>query len=245
MINFAYILIPIFTSKKEIFSEDNLKIVNYLHKFLNLIFVLISLIYFLYSSSIILILFGSNYNLTSLILFIFSLNLILKSNNFFNLIFLQSLGKTKLVAKFYIIENFLAFIFMIIFLNLNFLNIGLIGVPFSFFLSNLITQIIFRPYFFKKYHLKFNWGIVRNILIMIGIAIFQLIMSNIINLNNIYFLLLFLVIDIAFYLGLNIGLKGITKKDILFIKSIFNLKNIYRTFLSGFNVNYEKNNDDI
>lgn len=69
-------------------------------------------------------------------------------------------------------------------------------------------------------------------------------MSNIINLNNSYLLLLFLVINIAFYLGLNIGLKGITKEDLLFIKSIFSLKNIYRTFLSGFNVNYEKNNDD-
>jgi len=113
---------------------------------------------------------------------------------------------------------------MIFFITPFFLNMGVIGAI-SIVLTNIIVEIITRPYFYKKFKIDFYWGAFRNLSIMLGIFLFQLYINQIISYPLIFipFLILF---DIGLYFLINYIFKGFSREDFKFIKNLIDIKNI-------------------
>ncbi|MGB5912989.1 MAG: lipopolysaccharide biosynthesis protein [Promethearchaeia archaeon] len=212
-------------------DKENLPIINYTHKILNLILMPLILIILLYATDIFTFIFGNNYQLTGQILYIFILILIPLSIDIANTIQLQALGEVKFVAKFSIIENIIAVFFMVIFISPSVFNLGVFGGALSFLTAKIIIQIIYRPIIYKKYNLGFYWGSFRNLLIIGGIFLIQF-WINSSFVFPFYFNILFALIDIGAYFLLNYLLKGFTKEDFRFILNLLNLKNIFNSISS-------------
>lgn len=211
--------------------KDNIEIINYTHRFLNLILLPIVFIVYLYAPGFFVLLFGNEYRLTGQILFIFVLLLIPISLDIGNVVQLQALGEIRFIAKFSVLENVLSILFMIFFISPSFLNLDVFGGAISYLIAKIVTQIIYRPIIYKRFNLGFYWGSFRNLVIMFGIFLFQL-WVNISFSFPFYFIPLFIIIDIFLYLSINFLLKGFTKTDLKFLLSIINIKTIYSSIVS-------------
>lgn len=212
-------------------SEENLPIINYTHKILNLIFLPLILITLLFATDAFTFIFGSNYQITGQILNIFILILIPLSIDCVNTVQLQALGEVRFIAKFSIIENSIAVFFMVLFISPSIFNLGVFGGALSFLIAKIIIQIIYRPIIYKKYNLGFYWGSFRNLLIIAGIFLIQFWLNSS-YVFPFYFNILFALMDIGAYFLLNYLLKGFNKEDFRFILSILNLKKIYKSITS-------------
>ncbi|MFX0178904.1 MAG: lipopolysaccharide biosynthesis protein [Candidatus Hodarchaeota archaeon] len=208
-------------------ESENIVIVNYTHKILNLLIFPIIFLTYLYIPDFFVLIFGEQYRLTGQILLFFILLLIPLSLDIVNLVQLQALGEVKFIAKFSIIENILSIFFMILFISPAMFNLGVYGGALSFLFSKILIQLIYRPIIYKKFHLGFHWGSFRNFFIMFGILIIQLWLNNLYNFPPLI-LLLFTIIDILLYFSINYILKGFSKEDFKFFLNIISIRNIYR-----------------
>ena len=236
LVNLAYILIPLFSENLKTNNKENLILVSQTQKYLNFLFIFNSLFLVLYSSTIISFLFGSNYQFTSNALTFFSFDLVLTSINYINIIYIQSSGDTKFFAIFSTFQNLLCLLLMYLLISPDFFGLAIIGGPLALAISNLVSQLIFRPIFYKKYQLGFYWGFFRNIGIILVIYFIQIFINMFIQITIINFVA-FLALDFLLFLGLNYLLKGITKDDIHFIRTTFTIKNLYQTASSEFKEN--------
>lgn len=209
-------------------NETNFAVINYTHKILNLIIIPIIFIFVLYGSNLFVFLFGIDYYLTGQILNGFLFLLIPLSLDVANLAYLQALGEVKFIAKFTIIENILSIIFMIIFISPILLNLDVFGGVLSYLLAKIITQIVYRPIIYKKFTLGFYWGSFRDLGIMGGIYLLQIII-NIVFDYSIIFIPLFVILNISLYFALNYLFKGFSKQDFRFILNTINIRNLYNT----------------
>ena len=223
----SYILITTFSKNiSEGKGINNIEIINYSHKMLNLLIVPMIFMIFLFATDALIFIFGEEYRLTGQILNLFMLLLIPLSLDSVNIVQLQALGEIRFIAKFTIIENLLSILFMVLFISPNIFNLDVYGGVFSFILSKFIIQLIYRPILYKKFNLGFYWGFFRNMTIMTGIFIAQLWINNLI-VYPIYIIPLFISVDILVYFLINYILKGFSKQDFKFIFKIINIKNIY------------------
>lgn len=208
--------------------EDNISIGNYIHKILNLIVVPLIFLTLLYANDLFTFIFGEDYRLTGQILYILIFILFPLSLDCANLVQLQALGEVKFYAKFSILENVFSIILMIVFISPTFLNLDVFGAALSYLLAKILIQIIYRPIIYKKFNLGFYWGSFRNLLIMTGIFLIQL-WINALFIFPIYFIPIFIILDLLLYFSANYLLKGFSKQDFRFIISILNPKNIYKS----------------
>ena len=206
-------------------NDENLFIIQNIHKFLNLAVIPIVMIIMVYLTDYFVFIFGENYRLTGIVLSIMSLTLISISVNIANNSQLQALGKVKFLAIITIFENTMTIFLLIFFIFPGFLNLGALGGALAMVTSSIIIQLITRPIFYIKYNLKFYYDSFRNIAIMICIIVIQLSINNFIQFSF-YIYPLFMLLDLSLYLLLNFITKGISKEDIKFFLSILNLKNI-------------------
>jgi len=206
-------------------NEKNLIIIKQTHKFLNLFLVPLIFLIALYSTEILVFIFGENYFLTGVLLSVLVFKIFTISIDIANEIQLSSLGKFKFIAIRFICEECLAISLMIIFMSPELLNLGPIGGALAFILAPIIIQIIYRPIIYKKYGLGIYWGAFRNFFIMLLIIILQLVINNYFS-YSILFIPIFMLFDITLYFLLNFIVKGFSKEDIKFIFTIINIKNI-------------------
>ena len=228
------ILLPIF-SKNIVLgrSEENLEIMKKIHQILNLIAVPSFFLILLYSTDVMVFLFGESYKLTGLILSILSFNLIIISIDIAIGIQLKALGEDKLYASMLIFQNLLAIVLMIYLMSPKSLNLGAIGGAIAIVISSIITQIIFRPIIYIKFGLGVYWGAFRNIFLMFIIYILQLYINQHFS-YPIYWILIFGLLNLGLYFFLTYLFKGYSKEDIKFLLTIFNLKNIKESILLEF-----------
>ena len=212
-------------------NKINLLVINEVHKFSNLFIVPLGFLSLLFSTQLLVFIFGEGYRLTGVIFTIFSFSLTLTSIGFAIDIQLRALGDIKFLVKKQVIMISISLITMIFFISPLFLNLGAIGGAFASVLSQFLGIIIYRPIIFKKYRIGFYWEIFRNLGIMIVIYFLQITL-NLIWLPNIYSIILFIIFDYVIYLTLNYILKGFTKKDIKFLLTVFNFKNIKDNIVS-------------
>lgn len=233
--NVSIVLIPLFSKNyKEKKDKENLYIVKKVHRLTNLLISPIILIGFVYSTPIIIFLFSDSYQSTGQILSLLLFDVLLSSINYTNRSYLEARGKIIIVAKMLIFQNLLTVFLSFILISPYIINIGIIGGAYSLVISNIITQLIWRPLFFKKYKLGFYWGFFRNFIIVLGLLVIQLIIFDLF-LYPPYIIPLFMLGDFLAYFLLNIALKGIRKEDFDFLFSLIKFKNIKETIFSEFN----------
>ncbi len=213
--------------------KENIEVIKYTHKILNLIIIPIVFLTAIYATDVFIIILGEDYRLTGEILFVFVLSLIPLSIDIGNIIQLQALGDVRFVAKFSIIEYSLSIIFMILFIHPSIFNFGVYGGVLSYILAKTLIQIIYRPIIYKKYGLGFYWGSFRNLIIMLGIYFTHLWVNTLVNFS-IYFVPLLAFLDILLYFLINYIFKGFSKEDFKFLFSTINIKNIYGAITSEF-----------
>ena len=206
-------------------KEKNIKIIRLTHKYINLIIVPIIFLIILYSSNIIGFLFGEVYNLSSNILNYFSFSLFTTSIGCAISVQFKALGKTRLIATITIIRNLIAIFLIVIFVAPFFLNMGSLGAAIAFTSTEFIMQLIFRPIYYIKYNIGFYWGSFRNLFIMLVVFLLQYYINSVIKIE-LYYVPLFILMDLALYFFINYLLKGFTIEDIKFFLSVINFKNI-------------------
>jgi O-antigen/teichoic acid export membrane protein len=213
--------------------KDNITIINYTHKILNLLIIPIIFLTALYATDVFVFIFGEGYRLTGQILAVFVLILIPLSIDIGNIVQLQALGEVRFIAKFSVIENLFSIILMILFIHPSIFNFDVYGGALAYILAKILIQIIYRPIVYKKYELGFYWGSFRNILIMGGIYFVHLLVNTLFNFP-LYFLPFLAILEITLYFLINYIFRGFSKEDFKFIFSIINIKNIYEVASSEF-----------
>lgn len=213
--------------------EENLELIKKLHKIFNLFFNLIFFFILLYSTLILVLIFGSKYKLAGIILTILSINLIPISINLGAYVQLKAIGKLKLLAILAIIKFLIQIVLLIIFISPFFLNMGVIGAAISLVLTNVIIEIITRPYFYKKYNIDFYFGSFINLGIILGIFILHLFLNSQYILP-IYTIPLFILLYLFIYFVLGYFFKCYNKEDIKLILKALNFKNIKESITDEF-----------
>ena len=206
-------------------EKENIVIIKYTHKILNLILIPIIFLMILYSTDLFVIIFGSSYQLTGEILAIFMILLIPISLDCVNIIHLQAIGKVQLIAKYTILENVFSIVLMLLFLSPNIFNLGVFGGALSYVIAKILIQLIYRPIIYRKYNLGFYWGSFKNLLTMVTIFFIQL-WINIQFIYPVFLIPMFVLIDVVLYFSLTYLLKSFSKQDFKFIRSIINIKNV-------------------
>ncbi|MFX0139060.1 MAG: lipopolysaccharide biosynthesis protein [Candidatus Hodarchaeota archaeon] len=214
-------------------TKENIGIINYSHKILNLLIVPIVFLTAIYAGDLFVIIFGDEYRLSGPILFIFVLTLIPLSIDIGNTIQLQALGEVRFIAKFSVLENLFSIIFMILFIHPSIFNLDVFGGAMSYILAKILIQIIYRPILYKKFGLSFHWGSFRNLGIMCSIYFAHLWLRTVYSFS-IYFIIILPIIDIILYFLINYIFRGFSKEDFKFLFSIINIKNIYEVISSEF-----------
>ena len=209
-------------------GNSNITIINYTHKLLNLIIIPIILLIFLYATDSFVFIFGEEYRLTGQILNFFVILLIPLSLDFANIVHLQALEEVHFIAKFSVIENALSIFFMVLFISPDIFTLGVFGGALSYLAAKILIQLIYRPIIYRKFKLGFYWGVIRNLIIMMGIYLIQL-WINSIFIYPVYLFPIFGLIDITLYFLISYVFKGFSKQDFKFIFTILNIKNIYTT----------------
>lgn len=211
--------------------KQNIIIINKTHKILNFFIVPFVFLTIIYSTEIIVFIFGKQYEMTGVLLSIFSLNLIILSFDLGNKAHIRALEEVKFVAVMAIFQNSLSLVLAIVFIIPDFLNMGALGGAVSSIIALIISQLILRPIIYKKFGLGFYWGSFRNLAIMLGVFFIQIYINNSIY-YPIYLVPLFILFDISLYFTISYLFKGISKENISFILTTINLKNIKATIFS-------------
>lgn len=214
-------------------NEENLIIIRKTHHFLNLFIIPLTFLIALYSTEILVFIFGESYRLIGYILSILIFHVMLLGNYIGIETELKALGEVYFLAKISIIKTIIMIILMIIFIFPVFLNLGSIGGALAIVLAEVISQLIIRPIIFKKFNLGFSWGFFRNFTIMLGIYFLQLIINKIYS-YPIYIIPFFIIFNMVIYLLINYLAKGISKEDYKFILKIINIKNIKESIYHEF-----------
>ena len=212
-------------------NKKNLEIIKRIVRFLNLFITPTVSFIILYSTQMIVLIFGESYKLTGIILSILSLNLIVFSIDLSYKIQLRALGKFGLLTKIVVFESVLSISLIILFIAPFFLNMGAIGGAIALVMSKIITHIFFRLIIYKKFNLGYYWGLFRNIGIMFGINMLQLYI-NLLFSYQIFIMPIFIILNLFLYFLVNYIFKGFSKEDMELIRTIFNLKNIKKSIIS-------------
>lgn len=235
-LNMSLLLLMIFSHNVKLGRiEQNLIITRKIHKILNFFAVLFVFLSILYSTELILIIFGESYKMTGLLLSIYLLNLIVISIDLGNKAQIRALDEVKFLAIITISQNLLSLGLLLVFISPKILNMGAFGGALSSITATVIAQIIFRPVIYKKFGISFYWGFFRNFFIMLGVFIVQIYINNVIN-YTIIFIPLFILLDTLLYFFINYLCKGISKENIQFIKSVLSYKNIKSTIYTELNL---------
>ncbi len=228
--NISDILINTFSKNINMGNEDeNLELINKIHKFLGLFIIPTVFLVNLYATRILIFIFGVDYQLTGIILGILVINFIQISVGTGISIQLKSLAETKYLAWTTLFRHIVAILLQIFFITPYFLNGGAIGGAWAFAIVGILMVIIIRPITYKKYGLGLYWGVFRYLIIMGGISILQLYINHVFY-YNIIFVPVFAMMDILLFLGILYITKGISKSDIKFIFQIVNIKEIKKLF---------------
>ncbi len=206
-------------------NEENYELMSRTHKFLNLLIIPIVFLIALYSSRILMIIFGKDYSLTGISLSILVFNLIPLSLNCAIEIQFKAIGKTKLIVLITLTRTVIGFLILIFFTAPIFLNLGIIGASLAIPLSGILGELIFRPIFYKKYNISFYWGSFRNIIIMGCIFLLQVFINELFF-YPIYYISLFVLLDIGLYFMINYLFNGFSKEDIKFMLNVISIKNV-------------------
>jgi len=232
VMSISELLLTTFSKNISLEKEDlNLKLMNIVDKYLNLLIVPILMLIVLYSQDVLIIIFGANYELTGIIFIILSINLFILSTSISYLVQLQAMGKIKFIAKITILRHIIGVLLMILLIAPFIFDLGVMGAALSFTLTELFTYIVFRVVGYKKYNFKFYWGSMRNLIIMFLIIGFHILSNKFIFYSS-HLIPLFMLLDIFLYFLINYLFKGFSKDDIKFLLSIFNYNNIKRTIFS-------------
>lgn len=232
VMSISEILLTTFSKNLKMEKNDlNLKLMREIDQYLNLFIVPIIMLAILYSTDIIVLIFGEYYRLTGVIFIILSFNLFTISVSIAYLVQLQAIGEVKFIAKITILRHVIGIISMIILIPPFMFNLGIIGAGISFTLTEFITHLIFRIIGFKKYNLGFYWGSIRNIIIMIFVFFIQ-VFIDVIYSYPFYLIPFFMLFDIFLYFLINYLFKGFSKQDIIFLLNVFNYRNIKRVVIS-------------
>ena len=183
----------------------------------------------IYSTTVIVFILGEEYKLTGILLSIFSIDIIILSNDLTNRTQIRALGKIKFYVKIIIIQRLAFFLLMILFISPVFLNFGPIGGAIAVVTIDIIAQIFVRPIYYKKFNLGFHWGVFKNVMVMVIILIFQLYLNSIFS--SIIFIPFFIILDFILYFSLNYLIKGFTKEDIKYIRGIISLEKIKKAII--------------
>ena len=206
-------------------NEETIKIIKKTDRILTLFVVPIVFLIIMYSTELIVLIFGDKYELAGQILSILSLNLIIMSIEFATTSQLKALGEVNILAKIALLKIFLSITLMIIFVSPFFLNMGILSGALALVVSEIIMQIIYRLLVYKKYSLGFYWGLFKNMIVMFLVLIIQLYLNNLFN-YSIIFMPIFILLDLSLYFLILYIFKGIKKEDILFLKETINIRNI-------------------
>ncbi len=212
-------------------KEENYELMRGTHKFLNLVTIPLVFLIALYSSKVLIFIFGQDYTLTGMNLSIIIFALIPLSLNCTVGIQFKAMGKTKLWALIIIIKSVIRLVMLLILTAPIFLNLGVIGASLAIPLTAILTELIIRPVLYKKYNISFYWGSFRNFAIMGCIFILQLFINEIIF-YPVYYIPLFLLLDTGLYFLINYILQGFSKEDIRFVINIVSIKNLKKQIVA-------------
>ncbi len=226
----SYYLLPIFSKNLEEGKNDqNLLIIDKFHRIASLVVSFVVFLILIYSTTVIVFILGEEYKLTGILLSIFSIDIIILSNDLTNRTQIRALGKIKFYVKIIIIQRLAFFLLMILFTSPVFLNFGPIGGAIAVVTIDIIAQIFVRPIYYKKFNLGFHWGVFKNVMVMVIILIFQLYVNSIFS--SIIFIPFFIILDFILYFSLNYLIKGFTKEDIKYIRGIISLEKIKKAII--------------
>ncbi len=230
----SYYLLPIFSKNLEERKNDqNLLIIEKFHRMVSLVVSFVVFLILIYSTTVIVFISGEEYKLTGVLLSIFSIDILIVSNDLANRTEIRALGKIKFYVKIIIIQRLIFFLLMIIFISPVFLNFNSIGGPIAMVTIEIIAQIFVRPIYYKKFNLRFHWGIFKNVMVMVVLLIFQLYINSIFS--SILFIPFFIVLDLILYFSLNYLIKGFTKEDIKYLKGVISIEKIKQTIRKEWN----------
>lgn len=235
LISIGYVILPSFSSK----ISDNKQIkkdITKLHKFLNIFLFLLFIIVSNLGNFLINLVFGSEYDKSSLLLSFLVFYLCLSTLDQGIRIYLQSIGNLKMLAFIMVSQNFLTVLLMYFFISPDFFNLGALGCGLGLILGNIIIQIIYRPLIYLKYKIGFYWGFFRNFILSIFLIFIHYIIIKYISINYFIFSVLFLFYFLFYFLMLYLT-KGLNIKDLKFILNTFNPKIIMKTVNSEFKKN--------
>lgn len=232
LISISDIMLTTFSKNVELGNEkENLKLLSELHRILNILIVPLVLLIVLFSKDVIIMIFGNEYILSADVLSVLSLDLIVVSVVCGRIIYLKAIGDFKLPVISSFFRNSMAILLMILFISPYFLNFGALGAAVAVILSDLLTLMIFRPIFHKKYKIGFYWGSIRNVILMLFIILIHILIESYFQITN-YLSFLLIPLYFGLYFSINFLLKGINKEDITFLMNVLSVKNIMKTISS-------------
>ena len=233
--NISYILLPTFSLS--VITQNREKIfltIGRSNRIINLVFSILFILVFSLFPYLFVLIFGQEYKLSGLFLSLFTLDLLINSNDHINRIYLQSIEKIKFLMIIYILQYSSTFFLTILFINPSIFNFGAIGGALALLSGSLLTQTVFRPIMYKKFKLKFYWGFFRNIVLIFSIFYIHFIITELFIVSGILYFLLPILYTFVFLFA-NYMTGGLKTEDIRFFFKIINFKNITNTMYREFN----------
>ncbi len=222
------VMISIFSKNiKEKNIEKNEEIIKKLSKYFCFLWGGIVLLSFLYSDEVIIIFLSETYRPSIVIFNILILAHFVEINDIGVYTDLKAKGLTKIFSLIKFIGEIYNILLIIYFLAPFGLNLGINGLALSVLIKYITYTPVVRLILWLKYGYGYNFSIF--LYLFAGILVFwlnSLYTANLDLLVHFYLLPIFIIIDIALYIGILYAIRGLKKEDFRYFKSFLNIKSL-------------------
>jgi len=214
---------------KENNLEKNRRIIKKLSKYFCLFWGAIIMLSFLYSDEIIIFFLSETYRPSIFIFNILVLAHIIEINDIAVYTDLKARGLTKTFSTIKFIGELYNILLIIYFLAPFGLNLGINGLALSILFRYLTYTPIIRLILWIKYKYSYNFSI-----FLYLIAAFLVFLLNSLYIRNFdlithfYLIPIFVIFDLALYIGILFVIRGIKKEDIKYFKLFLNIKSLIK-----------------
>ena len=142
---------------------------------------------------------------------------------------MKAKGLTKSFSLIKFIGELYNILLIIYFLAPFGLNLGINGLALSILFKYITYTPVVRLILWLKYGYSYNFGIFLNLIA--GILVFWLNSLYTVNLDfsvHFYLIPIFIIIDIALYIGILYVIRGIKKEDFRYFKLFLNIKSLIK-----------------
>lgn len=236
------VMISIFSKNiKENNLEKNRRIIKKLSKYFCLFWGAVIMLSFLYSDEIIIFFLSETYRPSIFIFNILVLAHIIEINDIAVYTDLKARGLTKTFSIIKFFGELYNIILIIYFLAPFGLNLGINGLALSILFRYITYTPIIRLILWRKYKYSYNFNIFLYIIAaFLVILLNSLYIRNFDLLTHFYLIPIFVMVNLALYIGILFVIRGIKKDDIRYFKLFLNIKSLTKLLFEDLAVNFTK-----